>query len=209
MILTKPRAVGSRTSIHFSEKLLQSLPCGLHRATLNEALLLLPQLTVLYKTCPINVSEWDDWLIDVKIHMLMDGQYPCIPNWHTDNVPRVDGKTRFDLIDEGNKPMYLWLSNGPATEFLANDVEVPTGSIKSHNDLSVGIQINNFDTYRIASQQWYSMTQLTPHRGAAADCNQWRVFVRLTHKSIDSERPVMNKVRRHAQVYLDAQNFTW
>jgi hypothetical protein len=139
--------------------------------------------------------------------MLMEGQYPCIPNWHTDNVPRVDGKTRFDLIEEDAKPMYLWLSSGPATEFFVYSLSVNDSDIKSHKDIAV--MAHGAKTCQLPPQQWCSMTQLTPHRGVAADCNQWRVFVRLTHKSIDSERPVMNKVRRHAQVYLDAQNFTW
>lgn len=35
---------------------------------------------------------------DVKIHMLMPNQYPCIPNWHFDNVPRINGIQKFDLI---------------------------------------------------------------------------------------------------------------
>ena len=49
----------------------------------------------------------------------------------------------------------------------------------------------------------------TPHRGTQATENVWRVFVRLTHKSITPVSPVTNYIRRHCQVYLDPTTFSW
>lgn len=43
----------------------------------------MPDLKPLFDSCPIK-----DGVIDVKIHMLMPNQYPCIPNWHYDLVPQ-------------------------------------------------------------------------------------------------------------------------
>lgn len=207
MILNAPRPVGALTSITYSEKKLQGLPCGLHRARLSDAMFLIPELSNLYKSCPVPRAEWDEWFIDVKIHMLMKGQFPCIPNWHTDNVPRVEGATRFDLIEDDAKPMYVWLSSGPTTEFIAQDFELTDGHIKAHGDFA-GLEAT-IPTEQIKAQQWYQMSQTTPHRGTCAEDNHWRVFARLTHQSISSGRPVLNNIRRHAQVYLDASTFTW
>ena len=48
--------------------------------------------------------------------MLMPNQWPCIPNWHYDNVPRdQDGNQRFDLVDE-SKVMLMWVSGHPLPE---------------------------------------------------------------------------------------------
>lgn len=188
-------------------EVLQQLPCGLHRAELAEAYDLLPELWDLYNSAPVENPE--DWEVDVKIHMLMPNQYPCIPNWHCDNVPRVDGQTRFDLVEDGVEPMLLWISGTPCTEFLSHSIEadlIPA----NHRELSMLIQGRlDLETTTIPPQHWISMNQLTPHRGCISTRNQWRVFIRLTHKSITSARPVVSKIRRHAQVYLSADTFSW
>jgi len=68
----------------------------------------------------------DDYVVDVKIHMLMPGEYPCIPNWHTDFVPRdKDLKQQPEKIS-GEK-MYLWCSGHPHTEFKNRFKKIQTG----------------------------------------------------------------------------------
>lgn len=70
--------------------------------------------------------------------------------------------------------------------------------------------IKDLKLEKIPAQTWISMDQRTPHRGTLSDKNQWRVFVRLTHKSITPVRPVANDyVRRHCQVYLNPETFSW
>lgn len=160
--------------------------CGVHRATIEQLKELMPDVyCLIFQTFPDD-QELSDFTWDVKVHMLMPAQYPCIPNWHYDNVPRVNnvqdwGSVRTDL------PMYLWLSGEPLTEFRENGVvtKVPVG-------------------------QWHRFTQKDEHRGTRSEDFQWRGFIRATHKDILPANPVgANVLRRHSQVYLDAGNFSW
>ena len=87
--------------------------CGVHHAPASAVLALMPDLAPILDTFP-DKAEMFTW--DVKVHMLMPGQYPCIPNWHTDFVPRVNGIQRFDQV-RPDLPMYLWVSGAPLTQF--------------------------------------------------------------------------------------------
>lgn len=204
------------TDIVFDEQVLATGHCGLFRAPLNLASGLMPSMHPLIASAP--VSDPENWELDIKVHMLMKDQYPCIPNWHCDNVPRREGRTSYDLIGdhsgphmfgyEQGPPMYLWLSDVPTTEFLA--VPFVSGKVpQSHADVAQAMRDYDPATYRIQPNAWYSMDQATPHRGRPATRNGWRVFARLTHKSIAPARPVLSVIRRHAQVYLEADHFTW
>lgn len=208
MILSTFKKVGAPTCIHYAPELLQTLPCGLHRAPLDKAMELMPAFWELYESCPVPREEWDQWEIDLKIHMLMPLQYPCIPNWHCDNVPRKDGVLDYSKIDQETPPMYLWISSGPNTEFLKKPGTTKR-DIKSHEQLAALIRRCALKTEELPSQQWVAMKQNTPHRGTLSEAHSWRVFVRLTHKSIASDRPVIDHIRRHCQVYLDARTFAW
>lgn len=108
-----------KTNIDLSDVPLHDMSCGLFRAPLSKASEIMPELSEIFESAPTENPE--EWEVDVKIHMLMKDQYPCIPNWHCDNVPRVEGNTRYDLIKEDVPPMYLWLSTNPTTEFLGQN----------------------------------------------------------------------------------------
>ena len=207
--------VGSRTSFRYNEETLSALPCGLFRSTASEGAELIPELAGLLNSCP--VKDLDAYEFDVKIHMLMPGQYPCVPNWHCDNVPRdVNRKLAYNeakLREE--PPMLLWVSNGPHTEFLARPAYMARAP-KDHGEVadfvnslkeSVGddIAVTRF----LPAQQWVSFSSTAPHRGRASDQHQWRVFVRATHKSVLPVRPKVHLLRRHCQVYLDSAKFSW
>jgi hypothetical protein len=126
------------------------------------------------------------YTFDIKVHMLMPGQYPCIPNWHFDMVPR-DGQNKVQLDKRKDTPMYLWLSNGPYTEFKAD----------------VGV-------IQVPSKTWVEFTQFDEHRGVASTGHQWRMFVRAVPKEFRAPKHLTESAsRRHAQVYLDASNFKW
>lgn len=195
-----------QTSIDLTNVNLSVLPCGLFRCPLDRAESFIPELKELYDSSPVDDPE--NWELDLKIHMLMKDQYPCIPNWHCDNVPRVDGKTRYDLIDYNSPKMYLWVSDEPTTEFLKYSQEVGT-IIEDHGDIHPLVNEYQMETTKIPSQTWISMDQCTPHRGTKSKIYTWRIFARLTHKSIAPVRPVDSIIRRHCQVYLDANTFTW
>lgn len=151
--------------------------CGVHQAPVDKVVELLPAIIPVLDTFPDNAREFT-W--DVKIHMLMPNQYPCIPHWHLDNVPRINGIQRFDLI-QSNVPMYCWISGGPLTQF-------------KHGFL--------------LPEVWHRFTQLDEHRGTAAQEFTWRCFIRATHHLIMTPKPD-NHLRRHCQVYLDSNTYQW
>lgn len=203
MLFLPPR-VKARTGLHFPQSLIESLGCGLFRCPLPKAYELMPELAALYASAP--VENPDEWELDLKIHMLMKDQYPCIPNWHCDNVPRDGEGVRYDRISRTAPRMLLWVSHGPLTEFLARTL-VTAEPPKGHRELAEAIK--GEPVQAIEPEAWTSMDQRTPHRGTQALEDGWRIFARLTHKSITPVRPVLSHIRRHCQVYLDATSFEW
>ena len=194
---------GPKTDLVFPDELLCTLPCGLISCPLPVAYEALPELAPLYDSCP--VEDPADWVIDVKIHMLQPETFPCIPDWHCDAVPRgADGKTQFDKTTP-EAPMWLWVSGHPETRFAANMAVID--KIESHADLSSNA--DKFDVEMCESQRWYRFTQLSPHQGRAAEKFCWRIFARITHKSIAPANPTSSVLRRHAQVYLDSSRVSW
>lgn len=156
--------------------------CGVHRADALALISAMPDIIPLLKTFPDDIEQFS-W--DVKVHMLMPGQYPCIPNWHFDHVPRIDNQQDFSLV-KLHRPMWLWVSGEPLTEFRFTD-----GTTK-----------------KIEPATWVKFFQNSEHRGTISNDFQWRAFVRATH--IDIQQPLTgDRTRRHSQVYLDANNFKW
>lgn len=141
----------------------------------------MPDIAPIIDTFPDKKEKYT-W--DIKVHMLMPRQYPCIPHWHTDNVPRINGVQQFHMI-KPQYPMWAWLSNGPLTQF-------------KHGYL--------------AARAWHKFTQLDEHRGTAASEFGWRCFIRATDQHIQKPKKVDNPfqyIRRHCQVYLDADTYQW
>lgn len=157
--------------------------CGTIATNINETCELMPDLadTLAHFHALTNAYNF---LFDVKVHMLMPGQYPCIPNWHQDHVPRnCRGEKDYNQIDPSMK-MYLAISGPPATEFFQNQI--------------------------ISPKRWYEFTQEDVHRGTQAKEFGWRGFIRATPKEIYPKSALKySGLRRHSQVYLDSNNFTW
>ncbi len=151
--------------------------CGVHQANFHEVLDLMPDLEELLYTFPDYPANFT-W--DVKVHMLMPRQYPCIPNWHYDNIPRINGIQRFDLV-KPEYPMYCWISGPPLTQF---------------------------DNGYIFPKVWHQFTQKDKHRGTVASDFCWRGFIRATHREIMMPKQG-SKLRRHCQVYLDEKEYLW
>ncbi len=156
--------------------------CGVHRATIYALHEHMPEVyEMVCNTFPGSASEFT-W--DVKVHMLMPGQFPCIPNWHYDNVPRVNNVQDFGLARPDLK-MWLWVSGEPLTQFKKSDGEV----------------------YSIKAKEWTPFTQMDKHRGTVSHGFFWRAFIRATPREI--QMPQESCLRRHSQVYLDAETFRW
>lgn len=151
--------------------------CGVILATIDSVARLMPEVHALIAaTFPDNPADFT-W--DVKVHMLKPRQYPCIPNWHTDAVPRINGIQQFDLV-RPELPLYLWLSGAPLTQFEGGYLEPGA---------------------------WHRYSQNDRHRGTAAAEDCWRGLIRAAHK--DLQAPGAGEhLRRHSQVYLDAENYT-
>jgi len=156
---------------------------GVHQASAQQLLELMPDLSNLLNTFPEDI---ENFIWDVKVHMLMPGQWPCIPNWHYDNIPRTNNKQDFDLV-RYDLPMYLWLSGSPLTEFRDGD-----------------------KTYFVDPEKWIRFTQKDLHRGTMSEEFTWRGFIRATHKLIKPANLAgHDPLRRHSQVYLDVNTFSW
>lgn len=151
--------------------------CGVHQAPIEKVLELMPDLAPILEAFP---DARERFTFDVKVTMLMPRQFPCIPGWHTDNVPRVNGLQRFDLI-RPDLPMYLWISGAPLTQF-------------KHGYAAPGV--------------WHRFTQLDEHRGTEAAEFTWRAFIRASHRDLQPPK-ASGWLRRHSQVYLDAAAFQW
>lgn len=163
---------------------------GLYRTPVREVVALMPELIDIMLTLPNDVQQSPNWTVDVKVHMLMPGQWPCIPNWHYDNVARNNENIQqFSDRVEGAS-MWLWLSGPPLTEFRQ----------------SVNGEIIR---YQVPAQTWHKFNQWDEHRGTMSEAHQWRCFIRLSPFSILKPAPEKMWLRRHSQVYLDAGRFKW
>jgi hypothetical protein len=130
----------------------------------------------------------DDYLVDVKVHMLMPGEYPCLPNWHRDFVPRDEDKKL--LLDEITQEdlMYIHVSGEPFTEWK-------------------GFR----DQFKSDGFNWIAFNQKDIHRGVKSEVHTWRGFMRLIPKwFVHPGTKNMGQIRRHTQVYIDnPENFKW
>jgi len=176
------------------DKVLPTLGCGLHRIPITD-FLSVKDSSEYYCFEPvirelldqIGNPKGEGLVMDLKIHMLMPKQYPCIPNWHCDLVPRDENGERDFSKVETEKPIYLWVSGAPLTQIMLFD----------------GI------TYSITPKKWLEIDQLTIHRGRPSEEHCWRAFIRVAHESIMPPNPPDKVNRRHSQVYLDADSFEW
>lgn len=158
--------------------------CGVIEATVTELRNLMPDLNPVIDTFPDDPSNFH-W--DVRVSMLMPGQYAAIPNWHFDHIPRKGGDRTNPERDwkavKAHLPMYMWVSGPPYTEFK--------------------------DKREVNAETWIRFNQMDSHRAVAATEHCWRGFIRAVHHGIAIRRPETPVLRRHSQVYLDASQFSW
>ena len=161
---------------------------GLMLCTLDQVEELMPEvLPILVHLKP--EDSWDNYLIDVKIHMLMPEQFPCIPNWHYDFLPRdSEGKRLNCQRGYSDKKMYMWISAAPLTLYKDS---------RGHE-------------YTKPAKQWHSFTQKDMHRGQVSKDHVWRCFIRVIPKVfLHSTTINVGQVRGHIQVYADSRKFRW
>lgn len=131
-------------------------------------------------------GDWSEYLIDIKVHMLMPNMYPCIPNWHYDFMPRDENGERVPA-QASDKKMYMWISGAPLTEYRKE------GKV-----------------FTKPAKQWHTFTQSDLHRGTASEEHTWRCFIRVIPKEfVHSTTCNVGTRRRHSQTYINPENFTW
>ena len=141
-------------------------------------------------TCAQPGDFWTDKLIDVKVHMLMPGQYPCIPNWRRDFTPRDSLGERLKgwRAPKDDPLMWMWLSGPPLTLY------------RSASELT---------EFEKSEQAWHSFTRNDAHRGQKATEHCWRGFIRVIPEAFVHEHTInVGQIRRHSQVYL-SDKFRW
>ncbi len=159
--------------------------CGVMLCSYEKTIALMPEVKeIIDKVIPYLELPLEEYVIDVKIHMLMPDEYPCIPNWHRDFVPRDANLNMLNDKITGEK-MYLWVSGEPYTEFKSKPKELIDG--------------------------WIEFTQNHVHRGIKSKIHTWRCFIRITPKKFIHPTTVnIGELRRHSQVYIDnPERFRW
>lgn len=167
------------------QEVIRNMHCGLWHTPLVEAHALMPEISSVLAEAPTDPKE--KYVVDVRVSMLMPNQWPCIPNWHFDNIPRDENLFQHMEQRDASKKMLCWISGEPYTEFMR-----PDGTI-----------------YEIEANKWYKFTQYDLHRGTPSKIHTWRVFIRITPEPLLMPGRQDQWIRRHSQVYLDAQRFKW
>lgn len=149
--------------------------------------------------------------IDVKVHMLKPGWFPCIPGWHLDDFWRpTGGQPVLNELDEhGSQHTMVVFGDSSLTEFLHGPVtlEAPpagfTGNVYGwYNEI---IEAKKLPRFSVEEGVVHSFTHNDFHRGVAATKSGWRAFIRLTESD---HREPKNEIRSQANVYIPHTDLT-
>lgn len=146
-----------------------------------------------------------EYIIDTKLHMLMEGWYPCIPGWHYDEILRKPNGDLDFVNNDSNKKHYLFIydeGSGSLTEFC----DFYDGSIHNYTELNKMIKEYKPLINSVQNNSIYEFGCIDAHRGIPATGKGWRYFIRAT---INSQRQFLNEIRTQSQVYLPAVDIGW
>lgn len=155
---------------------------------------------------PLNV------VIDTRVNMLMREQYPSIPGWHCDDVPRVNGQPDMSLIDRNVQHFMVLLSTGNSdngvsgTEFITLPRAYDIDSEQVWHSLDVAANNDESKTTRkVQVGEVVMFDQSSIHRATPATENGWRMFFRLSV----THRAPWNEIRNQVQIYCDMSKSGW
>lgn len=160
-------------------------------------------------------EEYQNGVIDTRVHMLMPTWYPCIPGFHHDDVPRNTPNGQPNYTNPTYKSRHiLGLVNADIcpTTFALGTSEFPVLSenvYKQYDERVIElIKSGELITLEAESGVLYEFDWQTWHTGVEAVKNGWRWFGRV---SIDTERldSITNEFRRQVQVYMSPLNKGW
>lgn len=152
-------------------------------------------------------------VIDTRVNMLMKGQWPSIPGFHCDDVPRnpESGQPDLSLCDDSVRHFMVLVSTNKAdtisgTEFVTNERTYNLKKDSVWNSLDSAVCGDKKKKTRfIKEREIIEFNQLAIHRATPAKENGWRLFFRL---SVTHRKPV-NEIRNQVQIYVDPKNSGW
>lgn len=159
-----------------------------------------------------HLSDHDDWIIDSRVHMLMEGFYPCIPGWHHDDVPRntPNGQPNYDNPDYKAIHRMALIGKSSFTQFLnaSSTMPAPREGQKTYGYWNRIIEDETFDEwiYTAKSGEVIDFTWQDFHRGMPATESCWRWFIRASR---NTDRKIINEIRTQVQVYLEDPVAGW
>lgn len=162
-----------------------------------------------------NIEHLKDLVIDTRVHMLMQGWYPCIPGFHHDDVPRSGpkGQPNYDTPEyRSNHVCALINGNICPTEFAIGKFymnRVPDSEIiykRWHKDVERAIKLGDVKSVLAPSNQLIYFNDRTFHQGTRANRGGWRWFGRA---SWNTDRKPTDEIRRQVQVYLEHPMEGW
>ncbi len=162
----------------------------------------------------------DDWnncnpVIDSRVHMLMEGWYPCIPGYHHDDIPRsrADGQPNYDRPEYKSEHM-MGLVNGEICPTLyaigKHTLPKTEGVIYKtwHGIVESQIKDGILKTEEARSGKYIEFDWQSMHTGQRAKKDGWRWFIRLS-RNTDRQKKMTNEIRRQVQVYLEFPTQGW
>ena len=157
----------------------------------------------------------NNFVIDTRVNMLMPNQYPSIPGWHCDDVPRSEKYSQpdFSKCSEDVQHFLVLLSDSKdpqncvsGTEFITNtrqydiDPDRVWGSLNDEAEKDL-----DKDTRFVREREIVRFDQKAIHRASPASSNGWRLFFRLSY----THRKPVDSIRNQVQVYVDPNNAGW
>lgn len=171
----------------------------------------------------------EDWkkvpvVVDSRVHMLMQGWYPCIPGWHHDDVPRSrsDGQPNYSEGENRSKHLFVLLNGDIApTAFATGEAEylIPEIGQRVYNKLDR--QVESFVDSKTLLKTHAPSNRLvffddrTFHTGVKAKKFGWRFFIRVSRYFNSKGEPIdrgnirTNEVRKQVQFYMDDVTAGW
>lgn len=157
----------------------------------------------------------DGIVFDSRVHMLMEGWWPCIPGWHHDDVPRSgpDGQPDYDFPEYRSKHAFAIVGDDISrTEFAigtARFARPRRGEIAYkvwHPMVDSKIEGKQLERWVAPMHQVVYFDDRSWHQGVPATAPGWRWFGRA---SWNTGRKATNEMRRQVQVYLEFPMEGW
>lgn len=152
-------------------------------------------------------------IVDVRIHRLFPGQFPAIPGWHCDFVPRggYSGQPNFGLCSQYAFHVCLILSDQEAgvsnTEYVMDPLRLVLEDQEHvYREVHRGVEHFKPIVARAPDGRFTWFNQKTIHRASPAHRRGVRLFMRF---SMIEKPMILNKANPMPHVYQLAEENGW